>query len=139
MSLVVIDTDVASAALRGRLPAPVVGALAGRTVAITFVTLGELTKWTVMRDWGPSKVAQLAAWQRQVLVLPFSPEVATTWGAIQARAQRRGRPRPVNDSWIAACCLGDQLPLITFNVKDFEDYATHEGLRLVDGGRPGRP
>jgi hypothetical protein len=45
-----------------------------------------------------------------VVLLPFDQSVAITWGQLQARAQRRGRPRPVNDTWIAACCLVDQLP-----------------------------
>lgn len=44
----------------------------------------------------------------------------------------RGRPRPVNDTWIAACCLVDQLPLATFNTKDFADFAEHDGLQLFD-------
>lgn len=139
MSLVVLDTDVASAALRERLPGPAKSRLLGRTWCITFVTLGELTKWTVVRDWGPSKLGHLAAWRQNVVVLPFDERVSTTWGHIQARAQKRGRPRPVNDAWIAAVCIVQNLPLITFNVKDFEDFATHEGLALIDGGRPTRP
>ena len=38
----------------------------------------------------------------------------------------------INDSWIAACCLVDQLPLATFNGKDYTDFAEHDGLRLFD-------
>jgi hypothetical protein len=30
-----------------------------------------------------------------------------------------------------ACCLVNNLPLATFNTKDFADYAEHDGLRLV--------
>jgi len=52
-------------------------------------------------------------------------------GEIQAPARLRGRPRPVNDSWIAACCLVRELPLATFNIKDYADFAEHEGLELV--------
>ena len=44
---------------------------------------------------------------------------------------RRGRPRPQNDTWIAACCLVYDLPLATLNVKDFADFADHEGLRII--------
>ncbi|MGH3503570.1 MAG: hypothetical protein ACRDQA_22130 [Nocardioidaceae bacterium] len=58
-------------------------------------------------------------------------EVSRTWGRICADANRRGRPRPVNDSWIAACCLASELPLATLNVKYFSDFAEHEGLRLI--------
>jgi predicted nucleic acid-binding protein len=38
---------------------------------------------------------------------------------------------PQNDTWIAACCLVYDLPLATLNVKDFEDFAQHEGLTIV--------
>jgi predicted nucleic acid-binding protein len=41
-------------------------------------------------------------------------------------------PRPVNDTWIASCCLVDDPPLATFNVKDFADFAEHDRLRLVE-------
>ncbi len=33
--------------------------------------------------------------------------------------------------WIAACCLTYDLPLATGNIKDYEDFATHHGLRLL--------
>ena len=58
-------------------------------------------------------------------------QVATRWGELQAYAQLRGRPRPTNDSWIAVCCLVRDLPLATFNTKDFADFAEHERLFLV--------
>jgi predicted nucleic acid-binding protein len=45
--------------------------------------------------------------------------------------ERARRPRPVTDSWIAACCLARGLPLATLNVKDFADYADLEGLVLL--------
>jgi predicted nucleic acid-binding protein len=35
------------------------------------------------------------------------------------------------DHWIAACCLVRGLPLATFNIKDYTDFAEHEGLELV--------
>jgi len=47
------------------------------------------------------------------------------------RGPAPGRPRPANDSWIAACCLARQFPLATLNVKDFEDFARHDGLELI--------
>ena len=66
-----------------------------------------------------------------LVVLPYDMHVAVRWGELQAHAQLRGRPRPVNDSWIAACCLVRDLPLATFNIKDFTDFADHEGLALL--------
>ena len=99
-------------------------------LAITFVTFGELTKWTHVRLWGPRSqhtMRTFFAARRP----PLRPGVATRWGEIQAYAQLRGRPRPINDSWIAACCLVRELPLATLNIKDYADFAEHEGLELV--------
>jgi predicted nucleic acid-binding protein len=73
----------------------------------------------------------MEAFLDQLVVLPYDSQVARIWGQLQAYAQLRGRPRPVNDSWIAACCLSRNLPLATFNVKDFTDFAEHEGLVLI--------
>jgi predicted nucleic acid-binding protein len=96
------------------------------------VTFGELTKWTEIRSWGTRRRASLESWRHRTVLLKFDERVAVTWGHLQARAQLRGRPRPVNDTWIAACCIVEGLPLATFNTKDFEDFAVHEGLVLVD-------
>jgi hypothetical protein len=65
------------------------------------------------------------------IVLPYAEEVAWTWGRLTDAAERRGRPRPVNDTWIAACCIAARLPLATFKLKDFADLAQFDGLALV--------
>jgi len=64
-------------------------------------------------------------------VLPGNEDVARRWGELAGYATRRGRPRPVNDTWIAACCLTFGLPLVTLNLHDFYDFVDHEGLVLV--------
>jgi len=130
VSFVVLDTDVASAVLRQRVPESLTTTLVRQSLAVSFVTVGELWKWTVVRQWGPQRAAGIQAFLSQVVVLPYSVTVARTWGELQAHAQRRGRPRPVNDTWIAACCLARELPLATLNIKDFADFAEHEGLVL---------
>jgi predicted nucleic acid-binding protein len=131
VSLLVVDTDIASAPLRRRIPDSLARQLAGHTIAITFVTYGELTKWTLVRHWGPRSLDTMRTFLAALVVLPYDHRVATRWGEIQAYAQLRGRPRPANDSWIAACCLVRELPLATFNIKDYADFAEHEGLELV--------
>jgi predicted nucleic acid-binding protein len=65
-------------------------------------------------------------------VIPGSKAVAATWGGLSAAAIQPGWPRPVNDTWVAACCLACQLPLATLNLKDFKDLAEHHGLRLLE-------
>ena len=105
--------------------------LEGKSLAITFVTVGELASWTIRRGWGARRLADMAVWRRYVTRIPYDEAVATTWGWLDARAQARGRPRPINDMWIAACCLVEDVPLATLNRKDFEDFAEHDGLRLI--------
>lgn len=129
MSIIVLDTDVASATLRNRLPEKLRTRLAGQTMAITFVTVGELAKWRALRGWGPRRTADVA--RQHVAVLQYDEAVAARWGQLQARAQLRGRPWPHNDTRIAACCLTDNLPLATLNTKDFTDFAGHDGLTLI--------
>jgi predicted nucleic acid-binding protein len=128
VSDVVVDTDVASTILKGRLPDVLARRLAGQRLAVTF---GELTQWTYLHRWGSQRRAGLQAFFASVIVLPGSFRAATIWGEIQAHARLRGRPRPINDSWIAACCIARELPLATLNIKDYADFAEHEGLELV--------
>ncbi len=67
----------------------------------------------------------------RLIVLPYGEAVSESWGRLAARAQQRGRPRPVNDMWIAACCIAEDVPLLTLNRKDFDDFARFDGLRLL--------
>jgi toxin FitB len=131
MKRIILDTDVASLSLKGKLPPTLAAQLVGAQLGITFVTLGELTKWAVMRDWGPRNREKLARWLAGKPTLPYGDAVAHKWGEISAYAERRGRKRPHNDSWIAACCLVYGLPLATENVKDYVDFVEYEGLVLI--------
>ena len=131
MRYVVLDTDAASRIIKRQLD----GALAARLTAVawcvTFVTVGELWQWATMRSWGRRTREELEDWLSGVVKLDSDLVISREWGRISADARRRGRPRPANDTWIAACCLVHGLPLATLNRKDFEDFAEHEGLVLL--------
>ena len=58
---VVLDTDVASLSIKRRLPPSLLAQLVENDICITFVTLGELTKWVEMRRWGARTATQSAA------------------------------------------------------------------------------
>jgi toxin FitB len=118
MRYVVLDTDVASRAIKGQLGDPMAARLTGAAWCVTFVTVGELWQWATTRSWGPRTREQLEQWLGRVVVLHSDDATSRAWGRISAAARRRGRPRPANDSWIAACCLAHQFALATFNVKD---------------------
>ena len=104
MQRLILDTDVASLSIKGRLQPTMLRALVGAETSISFVTLGELQRWATIRQWGTTKRAELEAWLAAHPALPYD-DVARIWGDISAHATRRGRPRPQNDTWIAACCL----------------------------------
>jgi predicted nucleic acid-binding protein len=100
-------------------------------MCVTFVTIGELARWAEKRQWGTRARTELVRWLGSAIVLPYDARVAWRWGQLSVLSERRGRARPVNDTWIAACCLIADLPLATLNVKDFEDFAERDGLRLI--------
>jgi predicted nucleic acid-binding protein len=110
---------------------PLAARLIGHQACVTFITVGELARWAEKRRWGSHARTELARWLRQVIVLPYDERVAWQWGQLSVAAERRGRLRPVNDTWIAACCLVADLPLATRNLKDFTDFAEHDGLRVI--------
>lgn len=127
---IVLDTDVVSLTMRGQLDVDAAG-LYGRTWCVSFVTVGELVQGAAAADWGLRRWTRIADWLRDVVVLPYDFNVATTWGLMSGSAKRRGHPRPVNDTWTAAVCVVNDLPLATRNVKDFEPYVQHNGLVLA--------
>ena len=62
MQPVIPGTGVASLSHKGRLPDPLATRLIGRRPLITFITLGELTKWAEIRHWGTRSRQALADW-----------------------------------------------------------------------------
>lgn len=131
MQPVILDTDVASLSHKGKLGGPLATRLIGRRPLITFVTYGELNKWMDIRHWGSRNRQALADWLSGIPVLPGDETVAAVWGRLSAAGVQRGRPRPVNDMWIAACALSYDLPLATLDIKDYEDFRAHHGLRIL--------
>jgi len=131
MQYVVLDTDVASRSIKRQLDGPLAAKLTGVAWCKTFVTVGELWQWASARGWGGRTRDGLELWLDRVVVLHSDDAVSRAWGKISADARRCGRPRPVNDFWIAACCFACNLPRATENVKDYEDFVQHEGLRLI--------
>jgi len=127
---VVMDTDVASASFKHK-PLPLLVKMALMEPVITFVTFGELIKWTERRHWAPHNRVAMDQWLAAMPVLDSTEAVGRTWGTLAAAADERGRPRPQNDMWIAAVCLTYDIPLATLNLKDYADFVTYHGLQLV--------
>ena len=135
MALVVIDTDIASQLFRGELSESLLDRLAGHELAVTFVTVGEAVYGARHKRWGARRTAILEQFYRHGFwLVPARGQqmraVARTWGGLRADAEQRGFTVPVNDAWIAACCLTFRHPLATLNRKHFEPLSI-VGLELL--------
>ena len=117
---IVLDTDAASRLQKESLPDGHKELLEGEQLAISFVTVGELYKGAYKAQWGAARVTRLDNWLGRALVLEYEPSVGRVWGFISAEVERIGRPVLANDLWVAACCLAHDMPLMTFNRRDFE-------------------
>jgi predicted nucleic acid-binding protein len=127
---VVLDTNVVSEWIRDGI-GPMAREAGRFQRTLTFVTLGELAAWSLVRSLGPRRRAALQAHVAQAMILRYDRRVADTWGELNAGARMRGRPASENDTWIAACCIVTGLPLLTYDTKDFRYFADHHGLGLV--------
>src|SRR5215470_18633392 len=72
MDRAVLDTDVSSLSLKHRLPPQVLVRLVGKQPCVTFVTVGELTQWAELRQWGRRNRDALENWLGGVIILPYS-------------------------------------------------------------------
>lgn len=119
MQAVVLDTNIVSYLLKGHSLAGAYRAhLEQRTLAISFMTVGELYEGAFRRNWSVEKMHQLQEALKAYLVIPFSQSVCETWGRI--RAERKAQPISVDDAWIAATALAHGCPLVTHNPSDFQ-------------------
>ena len=125
-----LDTDVLSLMMKGYLN-PDSSGLRAYDWCVSFITVGELAKGAALANWDLRKWTDIADWLGRVVILPNDLRTSYTWGQLAAETQRRGRKRPVNDMWIAAVALANDVPLATRNVKDYADFVDHHGLTLV--------
>jgi predicted nucleic acid-binding protein len=89
---------VASLLQKHQAPPWVLGHLAVVRIWLTFVTVGELAKWAVVRKWGQDRRGLLEVWTAGRPVIPYDAQIAWMWGGLAGAAQLRGRPRPQNDT-----------------------------------------
>jgi tRNA(fMet)-specific endonuclease VapC len=120
MSLLLVDTDIASFLLKGSdYATPYLPLLSGNELALSFMSVAELFQWAILRQWGDRRLAQLEQSLFQYLVIPSDQPLCQTWANVRAHRQSIGRPISAQDAWIAATALRHDLSLVTHNTKDF--------------------
>ena len=123
MSLVacVVDTDVVSFLFKNTPEAQTyVPHLTGRLIVISFMTVAELDRWSLRRNWGTARIARMNAHLQQFIFYPADRDLCLTWARITDAEQRKGRAISTADAWIAATALVNNVPLVTHNKKHFE-------------------
>jgi len=126
---VIVDTNVVSYIMRGDALAEAYAPhLDGKLVAITFITVGEMYYGAEKKRWGDRRRKQLESVLRNFVVIPYDYEIAKYYARIVAAREQKGRPISFPDAWIAASAVRHAVPLITHNVRDFEEI---DGLEVI--------
>ncbi|MGB3695481.1 MAG: type II toxin-antitoxin system VapC family toxin [Spirulinaceae cyanobacterium] len=128
MSLILIDTDIASFIFKGSNYAdPYLPILNGQELALSFMSVAELFQWAILRNWGERRLEQLEQHMSNYMVIPVDQMLCREWAKVRTARQQLGRPISPQDAWIAATALRYDLPLVTHNIKDFQEIP---GLQL---------
>ena len=82
MNAAIVDTDVVSMLFKGDTRAVAYRPhITGRLLGISFMTLAELERWPLERDWGQRKI-ELERHLTRYVVLPVSRELCGKWAEV---------------------------------------------------------
>jgi predicted nucleic acid-binding protein len=62
------------------------------------MTLAELERWPLERNWGQGRKLQLTQHLTRYTVLPVSRELCAKWAEVSFAAKRKGRPIQTADA-----------------------------------------
>jgi predicted nucleic acid-binding protein len=125
----VVDTDVISYLFRRDTRADLYRPyLTGRVLAVSFMTIAELDRWALQRNWGLARQERLAAFLSQFTIMLVDRALCRIWAEVGDQARRNGRPIQAADAWIAATAIALGVPLVTNNRSDFAGIGS---LRLL--------
>ena len=121
MDAVLLDTDVFSyltkeGDTRAELYRPHVK---GKTIALAFVTVGELYVWTIKRQWTAKRVADLEERLKAAVIVPYDLDLCKEYARVKCSLDPQ-RTVAGNDLWIATCAIRHSIPLVTHNRKHFD-------------------
>jgi tRNA(fMet)-specific endonuclease VapC len=116
ISGVVVDTDVVSFLFKHDTRATLYRPhLDGKLTLISFMTLAELDRWALERQWGEKKRRALETFLPRFIVIECSRTLCLKWAEVKYSARRSGRPIETADAWVAATGLLYDIPLVTHN------------------------
>lgn len=130
---IVLDTDAFSVLYRkGPNFQAYAARLTGKIPVLSFTTVAEVHFGAAKKGWGPQRVSGLVEALRRYVIAPYDDEMPVLWGALRAQAQQSGHAlgadAQINDLWIATTAIYHEAPLLTGNVRHFENFP---GLDLI--------
>lgn len=129
MSSAVLDTDVVSFLFKHDSRADLYRPhLVGKLLVISFMTLAEIDRWALERNWGEARRARMEQHLRNFVIHPFHRNLCIKWAEVTVQANRKGRPINCADAWIAAIAIFHEIPLITHNGNHYKGV---DGLKII--------
>jgi predicted nucleic acid-binding protein len=134
MASVVIDTDVVSFLFKRDTRARAFRRhLLGQHHLISFMTVAEIDRWALERQWGKPNLDRLARFLQRFIIPAVDRTTCALWAKAMDDARRNGRPILCADAWIAATALQMNAALVTNNPAD---YAGVTGLSILSSTTP---
>jgi hypothetical protein len=98
-------------------------------VAVSVVTVGELRLGVLAAQDGPTRARRLGTLSAAAALdpLPIDERVAHAWAALRLALRDAGKRMPINDSWIAATAMANNLAVASQD----NDYDDIPGLRVI--------
>jgi hypothetical protein len=98
-------------------------------VAVSVVTVGELRLGVLAALDGPARARRLETLSAASALdpLPIDQAVAHAWAALRLALRDEGKRMPINDSWIAATAIANNMAVASQD----NDYDDIPGLRVI--------
>jgi len=86
-----------------------------KSIAVSAITIAELHLGVLAAEHGPTRARRLDTLTRADSLdsLPVDRSVAVAWAALRLALRDAGQRMPVNDSWIAATALANNIPIVS--------------------------
>jgi predicted nucleic acid-binding protein len=98
-------------------------------VAVSVVTVGELRLGVLAAQDGPTRARRLETLSAVAALdpMPIDEGVAHAWAALRLALRDEGKRMPINDSWIAATAIANDLAVASQDGH----YDDIPGLRVI--------
>jgi predicted nucleic acid-binding protein len=99
------------------------------SVAVSVITIGELRLGVLAADSGALRAQRLETLSVAEALdpLPIDAQAAHAWATLRLALRDAGKQMPINDSWIAATAIANDIPVASQD----GDYDGVPGLRVI--------